>query len=964
MGEIPGVPPNPAPPTPSPASGGRIGWAQVQLVGRDTEVAVLERVLADVRVGGTGTVGLLGEAGIGKSALLEEAAAAAEQAQLLVLLGRAAEHEREVPFALVVDALDEHAGAMHAARVGSAGEELAGVLPSIAPEEPGAAQPAASPADRLRYHRALARLLELLGRERPFALLLDDLHWADQASVEFVLHLLRRPARVPHLLAFALRPVDPADRLVDAARAAGVWEELRLRPLATDAARELLPDALKADAREEMVLEAGGNPLYLHELARLGDPRGEALPSTLLAAVRREVSGLPPASRTLLEGAAVVGDPFDPDVAAAAAGIAPRDALGLLDTLAAADLVRPIGTKREFEFRHPLLRRAIYDEAPPGWRLAAHERAAEALAARGAEPALRAHHVERFARAGDEAAVALLTEAARSTARNSPAAAAHWYEAAVGLLPYGHTERRGDLLAALGLVLGPAGRMEQSRTALEEAMALQPPEAEGPLTIAAVEADVVLGDYERAHRRLLEVLDRAPAELRPILMLQLASVSSFRNSGSETAGWAERALAELGADGPPEARASAEAQIGLGRLVSGSPAGAPLDQARHRLAAIEDSGLVGHLNSVWAVGGVLAEAERYGDALQVLERGARLAETTRQGPLAVRFNVILATCEVPLLRLDSALEHVEEAEDAARLSGLSLELALTLAQRARVLVARAERAEAERAAAESDELLADLPHSAVTAACRAGNALVRFDQDPKRLEAELTAIAGPGLEGVSPQQRVLVEFALVRAAIATDRLEDAGRLVDRLTADAQLLELPASGVRELRARAELRLARNDPDGAARLAREALAAAERRNLPAEALESRLLAARADLVAGEREEGLEALQGVVADAGRAGALSLRDAATRELRLAGARVSARARREAGVAGEDNLTVRESQVAGLVAEGMSNKQVAGALFLSEKTVEHHLSRIYAKLGVRSRTELARRSRRPTPAP
>jgi DNA-binding NarL/FixJ family response regulator len=98
----------------------------------------------------------------------------------------------------------------------------------------------------------------------------------------------------------------------------------------------------------------------------------------------------------------------------------------------------------------------------------------------------------------------------------------------------------------------------------------------------------------------------------------------------------------------------------------------------------------------------------------------------------------------------------------------------------------------------------------------------------------------------------------------------------------------------------------------------------------------------------------LQRAAADAARGGALGMRDAAARELRRLGSRLSAEARRTSGAAGLEALTAREREIAGLVAQGRSNKQVAAALFLSQKTVEHHLSRVFEKLGVRSRAELA----------
>ncbi|HYC80361.1 MAG TPA: AAA family ATPase, partial [Solirubrobacterales bacterium] len=384
----------------------------MQLAGRDQELGAIEGAVAAVAAGESRAVGVFGEAGIGKSALLEATVSSADSAGLQVLSGRAAEHEHDVPFSLVVDALDERVAAMNPSRVAAAGPELGEVLPAAAPE-PGAPLPAAAgAAERYRYHRALRALLELLGRERPFALVLDDLHWADEASVELVLHLLRRSPRVPHLLLFALRPVDPAARLIDAARSAPSWTELRPAPLAEEDALTLLPGDLEPSLRERMAREAGGNPLFLRELGRLGAGAAKELPSTVLAAVRQEVADLPEPAAALLQGAAVAGDPFDPELAALVAEADPEAALAPLDLLVAAGLVHSAGGGRNFGFRHPLVRRAVYDAAPPGWRLAAHERAAAALAARGADPAQRAYHVERYARPGDEAAIELLAAAA------------------------------------------------------------------------------------------------------------------------------------------------------------------------------------------------------------------------------------------------------------------------------------------------------------------------------------------------------------------------------------------------------------------------------------------------------------------------------------------------------------------------------------------------------------------------
>jgi DNA-binding CsgD family transcriptional regulator len=217
----------------------------------------------------------------------------------------------------------------------------------------------------------------------------------------------------------------------------------------------------------------------------------------------------------------------------------------------------------------------------------------------------------------------------------------------------------------------------------------------------------------------------------------------------------------------------------------------------------------------------------------------------------------------------------------------------------------------------------------------------------------VTEIAGERIERIPPPSQAPPVLALVRAEIALGRVDEAARWSAQLAALVERLPLPATVVRSECVRAEVLLARGEAAEAAAVAR---AAAQRAiAIPDEELAARLLTGRALVAAGERDAGVAELRHVADAAARAGAVAHRDAAARELRRAGARVAAGARRagDARSGGTDGLTERERDVAELVARGRTNREVAEALFLSEKTVENHLSRVYAKLGLRSRAEL-----------
>ena len=204
----------------------------------------------------------------------------------------------------------------------------------------------------------------------------------------------------------------------------------------------------------------------------------------------------------------MAGDPFEPELAATAAGTSETAAIDAVDELLRLDLIRETDVPRRFRFRHPLVRRAVYEATPGGWRLGAHERCAEALAARGATAADRAHHVERSAREGDVAAIAVLREAAEEATRLAPASAARWLGDALRLLPQtAPAEERIELLVARANALTATGRYTESHSDLLEALEIVPADAHAlrarlARNCAGVES--LLGRQEEAGLLLVE----------------------------------------------------------------------------------------------------------------------------------------------------------------------------------------------------------------------------------------------------------------------------------------------------------------------------------------------------------------------------------------------------------------------------------------------------------------------------
>ena len=413
--------------------------------------------------------------------------------------------------------------------------------------------------ERYEAHRAVRRLLALVADERPLVLVLDDLHWSDGASLELIAALVRRPPPAPVLLALGFRPGNAAERL-SAASAGAPVTRLELGQLSELEAAELLECA---DARlvGAIYSHAGGNPFYLEQLGRSAGavslphvPEGRAggvdagVPAAVAAALAAELASLPPRSRVFIEAAAVAGVTFEPELATAIGELSEPEGLAALDDLLALDFVRPTDVPRRFGFRHPLVRRGVYESARGGWRLAAHARAAKTLAAWGADAAERAYHIEQSAVQGDEHAIEVLLEAGRAATARAPAAAARWFEAALRLLPSADTERQVEVRVALASVKRSLGELDDCRTSLLEATELLPAESamrRVELTALCASVEHWQGRHEDAHRRLFRAWEELPDRSTPeaaALQVELAVDGLYRNDFAQTFEMGEGAL--------------------------------------------------------------------------------------------------------------------------------------------------------------------------------------------------------------------------------------------------------------------------------------------------------------------------------------------------------------------------------------------------------------------------------------
>ena len=939
------------------------------LVGRDLELKRLEAVLDGLGSSAAPIIELVGEPGIGKTRLLAELIARAEGRRYLTFAGRAAELEHEIPFGLVVDALEPYLAAQNPRRFRSLGAEQLGELATLFPSLGDRSAPVGATVQQERYraHRAVRSLIGLLSSERPCVVALDDVHWADQASLELLAYLVRRGAvgRVSILIAF--RPAQAPELLRSSlalAEREGAAERIDLAPLGRDDAEALLAPELGEALRDELYRRSGGNPFYLEQLAR-GAGRSGSVPRGVAESIADEIRQLADPVRVVLRGAAVAGDPFSPDLCAAAAGVEQERALEAFDQLLAVDLLRTAPSPVEFRFRHPIVRAAVYEGTPAGWRLSAHARTAAKLDELGMPVTIQAHHVERSAQPGDGQAISLLAAAGHATAGRAPATAATWFRAALRLLPPDATpgERLG-LLAPLARSLGAAGQLEAGSDALVEVLELLPPElglirSQTIAFLALIQR--LLGRHGDARATLEGALRELPDRRSPeavSLEVELGADAFLVGEWDRAQEWAQRALAHARDGDNAGIRAAAAALDALCCYQHGraGEARARAAEAAGIVDELTDDDVALRLDACFSLGAAEMLLEQYDSSARHLERCIAVSRQTGQGHMLGPATIDLAILRIWQGRLVDASALAEEALEIAYL--VNSEQLMEWAQTVSCWTAlkRGDLRAAFAAGEEAVRISREVRSGAYTvgAACWLADTMVESGDPLGARRLLLEAIERVPLEGVDPGYRTVACDVLARAELALGNLDAARDWADRSAAEASALGLARPESFALRTRATVALAEGRPEQAAELA---LAAADRGASihRVEAAQARVIAGRSLLAAGKRERGLMELRGAFLELDECGADRYRDQAARALRSAGERIGRGGRRAGGETGLESLSGREREVADLIADRLTNRQIAERLVLSEKTVERHLSRIFVKLRITSRVELAR---------
>jgi DNA-binding CsgD family transcriptional regulator len=900
------------------------------LAGRGAECARLDRLLADARAGQSAVLVLRGEPGIGKTALLSYADGSA--AGLRVVRAAGVESEMELPFA----GLHQLCGPM------------LGGLGRLPPPQRGALGTAfglnsGTQPDRFLVGLAVLSLLSDTAEEQPLLCLIDDAQWLDRSSAQVLAFVARRLQAESVVLLFAEREPGELDELA-------ALPDLSLRGLADGSARELLASAISGPlddrVRDRILAEARGNPLALielpHELSPVtlaggfGIPGGLPLPGRIEASFLRRAQQLPGTTQRMLLVAAAepTGEPALLWRATGMLGI-PAEAVGPAE----ADGLLELGA--QVVFRHSLLRSAIYRAADTEERRSAHLALAVATDAE-TDPDRRAWHRAHATLAPDEDVAAELERSAgRAHARGGLAAAAAFLERAAALTPDRGRRARRALDAA---------RAKQLAGAPNEASTLLATAAAGPLgdfdraMLKRLQGQIAL-DLRRGGdavpllldaARQLEPLDPDLARETYLEALRAASIAGRLGGGARAA--AEAAGRAPSPEGVP--RAVDLLLDGLAaRFTAGYAASAPA--LKRALSAVRDQGgRPGQdVRWPWTARRVAPDLFDDGTWLALATRNVQIARDVGALavlPLALNY---LATMHIFEGNLEAAAALLDEADAIADATGTTP-----------IVFGRLQLAGFRGHEAQT---LALIEASEPGAIARGEGVTLTFGEHARAVLhnglGHYQAALDPAQSASGQDELMLPVWSLpelVEAAVRCGRTELAADALERLCERTQAAGTEVALGIEACSRALLR----DGEAAERLYREAI-----QRLGGTRMRPALV--RAQLLYGEwlrrenrRGDAREQLRFAYDGLTAMGMEAFAERARRELLATGETVHKRT-----VHARYELTAQEVQIARLASDGLSNSEIAAQLFLSTRTIEWHLRKVFGKLGIGSRRELGR---------
>jgi DNA-binding CsgD family transcriptional regulator len=933
-----------------------------RIVGRDAECEIARNLVHDLRLGSGATLLVEGEAGIGKSRFVDAVVADARELGLVVVRGAAHPFERARPFGAIAAALDLVRRSSDRRRA-AIGQLLAGDT------DAASVAPGTVPDLRHRIVEDIVDLIETSCVHGPMVVVLEDLHWADNSTLLAARSLVRRLAGFPFMLVATLRPSPRGpdlEQFIDDASQFGAIV-VRLGPLSADAIAALALDQLRGTpgpALNDTIAKASGNPLLVVELLRSLDAEqlllrvngivettSLELPGSLRDVVLRRLRHLSPSALDLLRLAAVLGDAVLIRDLVAVARRPPHDVVDQLLEAFEAGLLDERGDT--IVFRHQLVHDAVYQAVPGPARQLLHRAAAEALATSGADLRQIADQLVLGATRGDLEAVDWLRRAAHEAGARDPSAAVELLARAESLLPGGHAD--ADLVSS-----------------------------------ELVDALLRAGKAAEAAARARAVLDRRHRpDIDSRLRLGLLSALSLQNRPWELIERTEATLAL--ADGLSVAdQALVLAQESLGRTFSGDMIGGER-AARRALERAEGCGDLAM--TVWSLTTLsvpLSRQGRYAEALEHARRAVRLTATTAD-PAAQqrhpRFFLGMALCDADLIdeaereyeaalaeydalgstwlladtllmsttgrfltgNWDDALAEFESGLIVAAEQGLEILTAQSNAYRAMIHTARGDHHAAHLALAPfRRELTNDSPSFGAQSVAIAAALLAEAEGDTEGAFAMLRRV---WINDVANEIRFYhrsIGPTLVRLGLELGHDAVAGEVVDVVEAGAALapeIVTVRSAARRCRGWLE-----SSPDlmvEAVELARQGPRRLEQAASCEDAAQILVANDRASDARAFLTEAIEIYETMEATAWEA-----RTAAA--LRRLGVRRGARGSRQRAHHGWDSLTATERSVSELVAEGLTNRDVARRLHMSPHTVNTHLRHVFAKLAVINRVSLS----------